>query len=271
VWSSKVEGTEFEPSDEMRWGTWIEQRIVDWWAMETGRSVGAGGLYRSAEHPWMLATPDAVVLELRETPPPPAKATGACWGVVATVDAKVSGWYAADEWEDGAPLDYICQKTQQMLTVGVRRGYLVATIGGRPPVERELALDDDLAGMLIERGSKLWQHICDGTPPPIDFSPRATEWLNTRYRNANPDLERALSAEDMQALQRLREVKRAEKQMKEVREGLENEIKGRLAEAVAGTWNGRTYVTWKEVERRGYTVSAGKYRRLHLTSEGESK
>lgn len=262
VWSAKVEGTELEPTDVMRWGTFIEGRIIDWWARETGRQVGSGGLFRSADHKWLLATPDAVVLEYDGKP-------GAYRGlpqIVATVDAKTADGFSAPDWEDGAPLEYIAQATQQMLAVGVRRAFLVATIGGKPPVEREFELDEDLAAMLIECGEDLWRRVEDKIPPPVDGSASATAWLARRYPEADLSVARDLGDADMRTIGQLLEVQEGIAALQQVEEKLRNTIKDFLGEAWAGKRDGVPYVTWKTIHKIGYQVQPSRYRALHVTA-----
>jgi putative phage-type endonuclease len=278
VWSSKVNGTEFEPSDEMRWGQWIEGRIIDWWARETGRRIGNGGLFRSAEHPWMLATPDAVVLEQVDAGPGPGAyppGTGAVRLVTdracAVVDAKNAGWHTAADWEDGAPIEYIAQVTQQMLAVGVPRAYLVPAIGGKPPAEREFVLDEELAAGLIDAGSKLWQHVVDGTPPPLDGSASAKKWIAARYPDADPDNEAQLDAEDVRRLRDLIALHESMDSLKTMATHLENQIKERLGRSAVGVHGGVTYVTWKQINRAGYEVKPTSYRKFHIPAAIEKE
>ena len=263
VWSAKVDGTEFEPTDVMRWGTFIEGRIIDWWARETNRHVGSGGLFRSAQRDWLLATPDAVVLEYTGdgTTQPRGVPT-----ISATVDAKTADGYAAPDWEDGAPVEYIAQITQQMLAVGVRKAYLVVTIGGKPPVEREFELDEELAAMLISHGDALWAHVVDKTPPPIDGSARAADWLSRRYPLADPAQQRPLTREHVNIIAELVAVRRSIKMLQEVETGYENRLKEHLGEAIAGTHNGKNYITWKTITKAGYSVQATSYRELRITA-----
>jgi putative phage-type endonuclease len=256
VWSSKVDGRESESTEEQDWGTWIEQRIIDWWADRTGLFVADGGLYRHPDYPWLIATPDALVVTDPEDPDPVP---------IATVDAKNAGWRLADEWDDdGAPIEYICQKTWQMLAVGVRRGYLVAQIGGKPPVGRELDLDDDLAQQLIRHGGEFWPYVETLTPPPLDSSVAAATWIVARYPDADPASIVDLSPGDLENLRQLIETDEAIARMQEARRGLETALKDRLATATAGSWRGKTYITWKTVERAGYEVKPTTYRRFTI-------
>jgi putative phage-type endonuclease len=261
VWSSKVEGTEWEGNDVSRWGQFIESRIVDWWARETGRWVGPGGLFRHPVHEWLIATPDAVVYE---------PGTDLIGGdvqsrVQAVVDAKNAGWYMAGDWdEDGAPIDYVCQITWQMLAVGVTSGYLVAAIGGKPPVERSFELDDDLAAELINRGAAFWQLVESRTPPPLDGSDSAAAWVKHRYTDANPDLLVDLDDDDTARLAELVALEHRITDLETAKKAVQNAIKERLGTAETGTYKGRTYVTWKTVNKRGFEVKPTTFRKFYV-------
>ena len=266
VWSSKVDGTEFESTDEMRWGQWIEGRIIDWWARKTDRTIGNGGLWRHPVHRWLLATPDAVVLDHTT-----ADKYGPAAGVpvvTAVVDAKNAGWHGGGDWdEDGAPLEYIAQVTQQMLAVGVNDAYLVAAIGGKPPTERHFALDDDLAAELIKRGEQFWKLVETRTPPPLDGSKSATRWLANRYPDADPDYFADLTPAEVGELAELVAVDERIAALTTVRDELANGIKERLGTASVGTYEGRDMVTWKSVERKGYTVKATTFRKFTIPAK----
>lgn len=273
VWQAKVDGGELEPTDEMLWGKWIERRIIDWWAARTGREVADGGLFRHPVHRWLMATPDAVVLQREAAPAAPAgsKVLDAdIWATAATVDAKNAGHYNAVEWdEDGAPVEYLAQITQQMLAVGVRTGFLVAAIGGRPPVERRVELDEDFARMLIAAGEQLWEHVQDGTAPPVDGSRAARKWLAARYPDADPDARLELSDEDVAALREKLSVDEQIARLQKISDQVENQIKAKLGKAATGTYGGKPYCTWKSIERKGYTVKAGRYRKFHIPAAVE--
>lgn len=247
VWSSKVEGIDGESSDAARWGLWLEDRIADWWAAETGRTTIPGGLYRDVTHPWMLATPDRLLVE-----------DGA---VSAVVDAKHGNWRGLADWEDGAPLEYVCQITWQMLVLGVRRGFLVAAIGGHPPMEREFTLDDDLAADLIRQGRQFWTYVQQRTPPPIDGSDLATSWLSDRYPKSIGE-QVPLDETAVSAVAQWVEADALERSARASKKAAENTLKARLGDAEAGVYNGRRWVTWTTVERAGYTVEPTTYRKF---------
>ena len=271
VWDSKINATEFESTDEMRWGSFIEGRIIDWWAAETGRTVGNGGLFRHPVHRWLLATPDAVVLEPEHgmlvrpgEDPPDGVADAKIWACTATVDAKNQGWHTAEEWEDGAPVDYLAQITQQMLAVGVRKGFLVVTLGGKPPVHREIDLDEEFAQMLIDAGARLWEHVTDGTPPPLDGSKSAHRYLARRYPDIEPGYFADLDDTDVQKVKEFVHIKESMATLKTLAAEIEHQICDKLGRAAVGTYNGQTIVTWKKTERVGYTVKPTEYRKFHV-------
>jgi len=254
VWSSKVDGTELEPSDEMRWGQFIEGRIVEWWARETGRYVVPGGLFRHPDHDWLIATPDALELGGPIVRKPHA-----------VVDAKNAGWHMGGDWDDdGAPIDYVCQITWQMLAVGVDEGFLVAAIGGKPPTERHFDLDQDLAAELIKRGAAFWQLVQTRTSPPLDGSAPAARWIGRRYADADPDA--VVDLDDDQVAQ-LREWVALDERitaLASAQKAVENAVKEHLGKASIGLYKGREYVTWKTVERSGYTVKPTSFRKFFI-------
>jgi len=256
VWSSKVHGTEFESTDAMRWGQFIEGRIVDWWARETDRYVGDGGLFRHDEHAWLIATPDAVVLGDRMTgiEGPPR----------AVVDAKNAGWYMSGDWDDdAAPVEYVCQITWQMLAVGVREGFLVAALGGKPPVERRFLLDDDLAAELIARGAAFWELVKAETPPPLDGSASAGKWLAARYPDAAEDAAE-LDDDDVAHLVEWQALDDRIADLKLAKAAVENAVKETLGAAAVGTYRGVDVVTWKTINRAGYWVRPTTFRKFHI-------
>lgn len=260
VWSSKVHGTDLEPSNEMRWGQFIEGRIVDWWARETGVVIDEGDLFRNPDHPWLIATPDALVVRTPPTPLPPWD-----WEVVAVVDAKNAGWHMAGDWiDDTAPIEYVCQITWQMLAVGVTEGYLVAAIGGKPPVERHFTLDDDLAGELIARGEAFWQLVETQTPPPLDGSASAGRWLAKRYPDADPDASVDLDDDDIAHLVEWQALDDRITDLEQAKAAEANAVKERLGSASSGIYKGLEVCTWKTITRAGYTVRPTTYRKFHI-------
>lgn len=266
VWSSKVHGDEWDSTDVMRWGQFIEGRIVDWWARETGRYVGEGGLFRHPEREWLIATPDAVVLGGLPTYPTP-DGPDPMWAVrepIAVVDAKNAGWYMAGEWDDdAAPVEYVAQITWQMLAVGVNEGFLVAAIGGKPPVERHFTLDDDLAGELVARGAAFWQLVQTQTPPPLDGSRSAERWLAQRYPDA-ADEAVELDDDDVARLREYVDLDERIALLAVAQKAVANAVKERLGTAAVGLYKGHEYVTWKQVERAGYEVKPTKFRKFHI-------
>jgi putative phage-type endonuclease len=261
VWASKVDGTEWEGTDDTHWGQFIEGRIIDWWAAGTDLNVANGGLYRHPEVPFVMASPDAVVVDDWQHRQP-----------VAVVDAKNAGWYMANEWaNDEAPVEYVAQITWQMLAAGVKKGYLVASMGGKAPTPREFDYDDELAAELLVRATRFWKLVEDRTPPPIDGTVHASKWLASRYPDADPDMIRNLDPVDVAALRELVDVKRRIKELERLQKERENQIKARLGDAAYGQFEGREMVRWTLVDRAGYEVKPTTYRKLHIPKAVEKE
>ena len=257
VWASKVDGTEWEGTEDTHWGQFIEGRIIDWWAAGTDLIVANGGLYRHPDIPWVMASPDAVVVDGWQTRTP-----------IAVVDAKNAGWYMANEWaNDEAPVEYQAQITWQMIAAGVKTGYLVAAIGGKAPTAREFTYDPDLAAELLVRGEAFWRLVEQRTPPPVDGTVRASKWLASRYPDANPDKVLDLDTVEVQVLRDLVEVRLRIKDLERLETERENQIKAVLGEAEFGHYEGREFVRWTRVDRAGYTAKPTSFRKLTIPSK----
>lgn len=262
VWQDKLSPRDDEMGRDQEWGLYIEQQIISFWAERAGVNVIEGGLYRHPDHEWLISTPDALTVAADD---PGLSDPWVDYEPDGVVDAKNAGWRLAHEWDDeGAPIEYICQITWQMLTMQVRRGYLVAVIGGKPPAARQFDLDDDLGALLIARGAEFWPYVQQEIPPPLDGSHHAAEWVKARYADADPDAIAQLTEADLDQIREWITLDDRIGDLKRAKEAVETGLKDRLATAQFGRFDGRDHVTWKTVERAGYTVRPGTYRKFHV-------
>jgi putative phage-type endonuclease len=72
-----------------------------------------------------------------------------------------------DEGTDEVPPSIICQATWEMFVLGpeYRMHHTPAIVGGRFEVF-EIARDDELVDILVEKADKFWECVKAGTPPP---------------------------------------------------------------------------------------------------------
>lgn len=126
-------------------------------------------MYRSKEHPFMIADVDRLIV-----------------GEDAGLECKTSSAYNADKWADGnIPLHYVMQCYHYMAVTGKRVWYIAAVILGREFTYRRLEWDDDLIERLISIEDDFWNnHVVKGIIPPPDGSRACDEVLEQYFHTA---------------------------------------------------------------------------------------
>ncbi len=161
VWVSKVtpDAPEVELTEDMAWGLKMENLILDEFEQRQEPVNSRGLMWQRPDHPWMLATPDGVILE--------------DW---IPVEAKKTDAWA---WDDGPPSHYLTQIQWQMMVLGAPKGYLVALHRGRRLEVYPIVADVELQGEMQEMGKWFWDLVESETPPPATGDDNA--FLNTLY------------------------------------------------------------------------------------------
>ena len=143
-------------SEAVRQGNDLEDYVARRFMEATGLKVRRSNfMYRSAEHPFMLADVDRLVV-----------------GEDAGLECKTASAYSVDKWKDGnIPLHYIIQCVHYMIVTGRKTWYLAAVILGKDFICRKLTWDDDIAAGLVAAEEDFWKnHVEKGTLPPPDGS-----------------------------------------------------------------------------------------------------
>ncbi len=171
TWVSKMsdDAPEIKASEDMEWGLRMEGLIIEE-ALDrlvnplrypplSEVAVHYGALLRSTIHPWMLATPDALVTI----------------GEPFVIEAKKTGDWSWDE----VPAHYVAQIQWQMAVSGAETGYVAALHQGRRLEIYTIEADLDLQAELISEGEAFWKLVETNTPPPVgaaDNSYLASLW-----------------------------------------------------------------------------------------------
>ena len=224
-----------EVGEAAYWGTLLEALVRAEFTKRTGIEVRQiKQLLQSEEHPFMLANLDGVY----EVPD-----VGTC-----IFEAKTASAFKAGEWEDNIPDEYQIQVQHYMAVTGYRGAYVAVLIGGNTFRWKFVERDEKLISMLIELKSDFWNHVQDGTPPPLDGSEASAKFLSERFPDSVPksqitlpDTAADLLAQYDEACEQLEEIteqkQRAEKLLKEM-----------LGENEIGT-SGDRVVSWKSVSQ----------------------
>ncbi len=224
-----------EAGEAAYWGTQLEAIVRAEFTKRTGIEVSKPSvILQSEEHPFMLANLDGVC----EVPD-----VGTC-----IFEAKTASAYKAGEWEDTIPDEYMCQVQHYMAVTGYKGTYIAVLIGGNTFKWKFVERDDELISMLIELEADFWNHVEDGTPPPLDGSDASAKFLSERFPSSTPkshitlpDTAAALLAQYDEACEQLEEVT-------ERKQKAENLLKEMLGENEVGT-SGSRIITWKSVSQ----------------------
>lgn len=170
VWRKKVEGERSPDTIHTQRGRFLERAILDWYSAETGRKLTPGRTMAHAEHPLVLATPDALAPD-------------------RVVEAKAPSWRTAREWDDGAvPERYVTQVTQQCFVARGNLADVVAYVDERLSIVT-IEYDAELAASLVDAIEAFWRkYVMTRTPPPPDGSESYAEWIKERFAKTRPEV-----------------------------------------------------------------------------------
>ena len=100
--------------------------------------------------------------------------------------------------------------------------------------------------MLIELESAFWNHVQDGTPPPLDGSDASAKFLAQRFPSSTPKSHITLPDTAADLLSEYDEACAQLEIVTEKKQKAENLLKEMMGENEVGTAGGRV-VTWKSV------------------------
>ena len=222
-----------EAGEAAYWGTQLEAMVRTEFSKRTGVEVRRVLQFlQSAEYPFMLANLDGVC----EHPD-----LGTC-----VFEAKTASAYKAGEWDDAIPDEYMLQIQHYMAVTGYQGAYIAVLIGGNTFRWRFVARDESLIASLIELEADFWNHVKDGTPPPLDGSNAAVRFLSEQFPNSTPQSQIILPDT---AAELLRQYEDACEQLEDIaqqKQQAENLLKQMMGENEIGKLENHI-VTWKSI------------------------
>lgn len=222
-----------EAGEAAYWGTQLEAMVRTEFSRRTGVEVKRVlKLLQSAEHPFMLANLDGVC----EHPD-----FGTC-----VFEAKTASAYKAGEWDDTIPDEYMLQIQHYMAVTGYRGAYIAVLIGGNTFRWRFVARDEGLIASLIELEADFWNHVKDGTPPPLDGSNAAARFLSEQFPNSTPQSQIVLPDTAAELLRQYEDACERLEDITQQKQQAENLLKQMMGENEIGKLENHI-VTWKSI------------------------
>lgn len=237
-----------EETQAQKRGRILEPAVLQFWAEETGCAlIASPGTIRSAAHPLVICTPDALGREAG--PVNSAPGDGLLDVADRVVQAKTAHGRTAHLWgpegTDEVPDSYLLQVQWEMAATGLRRADLAVLLGGDDFRVYRLDFNEALFGYALERVERFWRdHVVTGRPPPLTDSDKAREWLRQTFPKekraelapATPEVE-ALLAD-------LLEVKASLANLEPRAEALGNQLRALIGDG-AGFVGAAGRATWK--------------------------
>ena len=242
LWEEKtglVAPEDISGKDAVYWGTVLESIVAQEYARRAGVQVRrVPRLIRHPKHPFMGAHLDRIIINSK-----------------GGLEVKTTG-HEGEEWgEEGTadvPQQYFIQ-VQHYMAVTAREFFNIALLAGGQRfrlyhVPRDEKFIADLEALEVE----FWQFVETKTPPP----PETSDEANRRWPISVAGEVQA-SASDIEAVDKLAEVKQRIKDLAEIGEACELAIKAALGEngdtLMAGT---RKLATWKTQSANRFDLDA---------------
>lgn len=121
-------------------------------------------------------------------------------------------------------------------------------IGGNTFRWRFVERDEELISMLVELESGFWQHVQDGTPPPLDGSKASEKFLSERFPNSVPKSQITLPDTAAELLEQYDAACEQLEVFTEQKQEAENRLKQMMGKNEVGTAGGRI-ITWKSISQ----------------------
>lgn len=227
------------------WGNVLEDVVAKEFENRTGKKVRKNNkMLRHPEHDFMLANLDRVIV-----------------GEKALLECKTTSQYNLDQWtDDEIPASYLCQVQHYMAVTGYEKAYVAVLCGGNQFIWKEILRDDELIEIIVNAEKDFWyNNVLANEIPEIDGSDATKFFLNHMYKDV--DEEQVHLSDDVDTLlEGLEQVRKEEKELKELKTKYENQLKDKLGNYIAGATQ-NYLATWKPQTRR--TLDIKKVREVY--------
>ena len=217
----------------MKFGSLLEEPIVEHYCDVTGRDVRRQPLAFHDAHPFMLANIDRQILKDPRGP--------GILEVKTTNDWSGRGIHGADDIPD----HYYIQAQHYLAVYDYAWASLAILIGGARFIWFDVERNDAVIEELIHQESAFWERVQSGNPPPIDGSVRTGELLKRLYPQDSGKVLTIQAPELIRAARDLVEAKAQIKREEVLVTSSENLLKsamGDASEAILENWG---KITWK--------------------------
>lgn len=243
IWAEKtgqISSDDGKNEDEKSWGKRHEPAIIAWFEEKTGKKiVHAQNQFFHPEYPFLGATVDGLID-----------------GEDAGFEAKTATSWKSKEWEgEEIPEEYILQAYHSMMVTGKRKWYIAVLIGGNKAHWKALDWDDKLIEQIKDREVRFWNDFVVTKVMPMQITRRDGGVLDELFPLAVEGKVVDLTDTANQIIENLSAFKADAKNLENLIEQSENELKAMLGDAEAGRTS-LYRVQWQNVRSRRFDVKA---------------
>ncbi len=228
VWRTKMGVPNEIPEDLAYFGHALEAPIAQWIRDKRPEvpNVLPGFAARSAEYPWLSATPDRLADDA---------------GLLLPIELKTSSAFSRNEWDEGVPDYYKVQVQTQLLVLNAPYGWLAVLHGGNSPELYRIDADRAVWEQIVRITGEWWEaHVAaEVAPDPVTSSEAVDLWPG------DPDIT-IEGDEDLLSLWEAYGLIQAEiVEANQNLDGIKLELQKAMEDATALTYQGRELFTWK--------------------------
>ena len=227
-----------EDNEAMRQGRDLEEYVAKRFTEATGKKLRReNSILINPKYPFAHANVDRVVV-----------------GEDAGFEAKTTSVLNLSKFKNGEyPENYYVQCVHYLAVTGAKRWYLGVVILGVGFEWFVIERDEDEIAALMQSEEAFWTYVKKNVAPPTDGTKGTTEALKAIFPVSTDD-KVDLFAYDAD-LERLESVKKQIKELTDVKDGIENRVKGFMGEAGRGE-SDRFKVSWTSSSRSSFDAKA---------------
>lgn len=223
-----------DDTEAMRQGRDLEQYVAERWMEATGKRCRRNNfMWRSAEHPFMLADIDREVV-----------------GENAGLECKTTSVFNRADLENGEiPLTYYVQCQHYIAVMGFDAMYLAVLVLNRGFYHFRIEREESEITALVEAEQAFWEeHIVPQEPPELDGSEATLTALKQRYPEDDGGAVAYLSRQSCADLTKLADLEDAAKDIRQAQAEAKARILAELQNCSFGESENWT-VSWKSQAR----------------------
>jgi len=222
----------FEGNARTEAGIRLENTVAEWYSDETGNKVIRDNKMWILDD-YLVANVDRIIIPNDSTR----------YNGRGILEVKTAGTYAAKNWDEEPPVEYIFQLQHYLDVLDMQWGEFAVLIGGNDFRHYFVERDDELVALKNEQARKFWFDNVLKQVPPDPVNSKDIETLYSRIE-AGKVIEAAEPV--YETVEELRVIKQRIKELESKEAEYTERIKLLMRDADALMFRGDTLATWKQ-------------------------